>query len=194
MVILGLTGSIGMGKSTAAAMFRYLGVPVHDADATNHLLMAPGGPAFDQVISAFPEVLRDGRIDRQMLGKIVFGDGRALKKLESILHPLIRAAEIRFLRSQRMHGRKLVVLDIPLLYETGGEKRCDIVAVVSAPGFVQRQRVLARQGMTDEKFSAILSKQMPDMEKRKRADYVIPTGLGRAVTFQYIQGIVDHLS
>ncbi|MBO6770395.1 MULTISPECIES: dephospho-CoA kinase [unclassified Thalassospira] len=194
MVILGLTGSIGMGKSTAAAMFRYLGVPVHDADATNHLLMAPGGPAFDQVISAFPEVLRDGRIDRQMLGKIVFGDGRALKKLESILHPLIRAAEIRFLRSQRMLGRKLVVLDIPLLYETGGEKRCDIVAVVSAPGFVQRQRVLARQGMTDEKFSAILSKQMPDMEKRKRADYVIPTGLGRAVTFQYIQGIVDHLS
>lgn len=194
MVILGLTGSIGMGKSTAAAMFRYLGVPVHDADATNHLLMAPGGPAFDQVISAFPEVLRDGRIDRQMLGKIVFADGRALKKLESILHPLIRAAEIRFLRSQRMLGRKLVVLDIPLLYETGGEKRCDIVAVVSAPGFVQRQRVLARQGMTDEKFSAILSKQMPDMEKRKRADYVIPTGLGRAVTFQYIQGIVDHLS
>ncbi len=194
MVILGLTGSIGMGKSTAAAMFRYLGVPVHDADATNHLLMAPGGPAFDQVISAFPEVLRDGRIDRQMLGKIVFGDGRALKKLESTLHPLIRAAEIRFLRSQRMLGRKLVVLDIPLLYETGGEKRCDIVAVVSAPGFVQRQRVLARQGMTDEKFSAILSKQMPDMEKRKRADYVIPTGLGRAVTFQYIQGIVDHLS
>ena len=194
MVILGLTGSIGMGKSTAAAMFRYLGVPVHDADATNHLLMAPGGPAFDQVISAFPEVLRDGRIDRQMLGKIVFADGRALKKLESILHPLIRAAEIRFLRSQRMLGRKLVVLDIPLLYETGGEKRCDIVAVVSTPGFIQRQRVLARQGMTDEKFSAILSKQMPDMEKRKRADYVIPTGLGRAVTFQYIQGIVDHLS
>ncbi len=194
MVILGLTGSIGMGKSTAAAMFRYLGVPVHDADATNHLLMAPGGPAFDQVISAFPEVLRDGRIDRQMLGKIVFADARALKKLEAILHPLIRAAEIRFLRSQRMLGRKLVVLDIPLLYETGGEKRCDIVAVVSAPGFVQRQRVLARQGMTDEKFSAILSKQMPDMEKRKRADYVIPTGLGRAVTFQYIQGIVDHLS
>ncbi|WP_412559175.1 dephospho-CoA kinase [Thalassospira sp. MIT1370] len=194
MVILGLTGSIGMGKSTAAAMFRYLGVPVHDADATNHLLMAPGGPAFDQVISAFPEVLRDGRIDRQMLGKIVFADARALKKLESILHPLIRAAEIRFLRSQRMLGRKLVVLDIPLLYETGGEKRCDIVAVVSAPGFIQRQRVLARQGMTDEKFSAILSKQMPDMEKRKRADYVIPTGLGRAVTFQYIQGIVDHLS
>lgn len=194
MVILGLTGSIGMGKSTAAAMFRYLGVPVHDADATNHLLMAPGGPAFDQVISAFPEVLCDGRIDRQMLGKIVFADGRALKKLESILHPLIRAAEIRFLRSQRMLGRKLVVLDIPLLYETGGEKRCDIVSVVSAPGFIQRQRVLARQGMTDEKFSAILSKQMPDMEKRKRADYVIPTGLGRAVTFQYIQGIVDHLS
>lgn len=194
MVILGLTGSIGMGKSTAAGMFRWLGVPVHDADATNHRLMAPGGAAFDRVAEIFPEVIRDGRIDRQMLGKIVFGDGRALERLEAILHPLIRAAEIRFLRAQQMLGRKLVVLDIPLLYETGGEKRCDLVAVVSAPGFVQRQRVLVRQGMTDEKFSAILSKQMPDIEKRKRADYIIPTGLGRAVTFQYIQGIVAELS
>ncbi|MDG4718606.1 MULTISPECIES: dephospho-CoA kinase [Thalassospira] len=194
MVIMGLTGSIGMGKSTAAAMFRWLGVPVHDADATNHRLMAPGGAAFDRVAELFPDVIRDGRIDRQALGKIVFGDAKALKRLEAILHPLIRAAEIRFLRNQQMLGRKLVVLDIPLLYETGGEKRCDVVSVVSAPGFVQRQRVLAREGMTDEKFSAILSKQMPDIEKRKRADYVIPTGLGRAVTFQYIQGIVDELS
>jgi dephospho-CoA kinase len=194
MVIMGLTGSIGMGKSTAAAMFRWLGVPVHDADATNHRLMAPDGAAFDRVAELFPDVICDGRIDRQTLGKIVFGDAKALKRLEAILHPLIRAAEIRFLRNQQMLGRKLVVLDIPLLYETGGEKRCDVVSVVSAPGFVQRQRVLAREGMTDEKFSAILSKQMPDIEKRKRADYVIPTGLGRAVTFEYIQGIVDELS
>ena len=194
MVVMGLTGSIGMGKSTAAAMFRGLGVPVHDADATNHRLMAPDGAAFDRVAELFPDVIRDGQIDRQTLGKIVFGDAKALKRLEAILHPLIRAAEIRFLRNQQMLGRKLVVLDIPLLYETGGEKRCDVVSVVSAPGFVQRQRVLAREGMTDEKFSAILSKQMPDIEKRKRADYVIPTGLGRAVTFQYIQGIVDELS
>ncbi len=109
MIILGLTGSIGMGKSTAAAMFRWLGVPVHDADATNHHLMAPGGAAFDRVVDVFPDVLRDGRIDRQMLGKIVFGDVQALKRLEAVLHPLIRAAEIRFLRNQQMVGRKLVV-------------------------------------------------------------------------------------
>lgn len=194
MVILGLTGSIGMGKSTAAGMFRYLGVPVHDADATNHRLMAPDGIAFDPIADAFPDVIRDGRIDRQLLGKKVFGDPALLKQLEGILHPLIRTAEIRFLHNQQRLGRKLVVLDIPLLYETAGEKRCDMVAVVTAPGFIQRQRVLARQGMTDEKFSAILGKQMPDIEKRKRADFIIPTGLGRAVTFQYIQGIVDHLS
>ncbi|MBX2832342.1 MAG: dephospho-CoA kinase [Rhodospirillales bacterium] len=194
MVILGLTGSIGMGKSTAAKMFKYLGVPVHDADASSHLLMAPDGLAFDAIAKAFPDVIINGRIDRQALGKQVFSNRVLLKKLEAILHPLIRAQEIRFLRNQRMLGRKLVVLDIPLLYETGGEKRCDNVAVVSAPAFIQRQRVLAREGMTDDKFYAILSKQMPDIEKRRRADFVIPTGLGRSVTFQYIQGIVDQLS
>jgi dephospho-CoA kinase len=194
MKVIGLTGSIGMGKSTAAAMFRYLGVPVHDADATTHELMAPGGLAFDPIASAFPDVIFDGRIDRQALGKIAFSDPGVLKKLETILHPLVRDAENRFLANQRRLGRKLVVLDIPLLYETAGEKRCDHVAVVSAPGFIQRQRVLSRQGMTDAKFSAILSKQMPDIEKRKRADFIIPTGLGRAVTFQYIQGIIDQLS
>ena len=194
MVIMGLTGSIGMGKSTAAKMFKHLGVPVHDADASSHVLMAPDGLAFDPIAKAFPDVIINGRIDRQVLGQKVFANPVLLKKLEAILHPLIRAAEIRFLRSQQRLGRKLVVLDIPLLYETGGEKRCDIVTVVSAPAFVQRQRVLAREGMTDDKFSAILSKQMPDIEKRRRADFVIPTGLGRAVTFQYIQGIVNQLS
>lgn len=194
MKVLGLTGSIGMGKSTAAAMFRYLGVPVHDADATTHELMAPNGLAFDPIARAFPDVIVDGRIDRQALGKIAFSDPDVLKKLETILHPLIRAAENRFLANQRRLGRKLVVLDIPLLYETAGEKRCDHVSVVSAPWFIQRQRVLSRQGMTDAKFYAILSKQMPDIEKRKRADFIIPTGLGRAVTFQYIQGIINQLS
>ncbi|KJE34214.1 dephospho-CoA kinase [Thalassospira sp. HJ] len=194
MKILGLTGSIGMGKSTAAAMFRHLGVPVHDADAATHELMAPDGLAFDPIAKAFPDVIKDGRIDRQALGKIAFADPAVLKKLETILHPLVRTAEIRFLAKQQRLGRKMVVLDIPLLYETAGEKRCDRVAVVYAPGFIQRQRVLSRQGMTDAKFSAILSKQMPDIEKRKRADFIIPTGLGRAVTFQYIQGIIDQLS
>ena len=194
MKVLGLTGSIGMGKSTAASMFRYLGVPVHDADATTHELMAPNGLAFDPIARAFPDVIVDGRIDRQPLGKIAFSDPDVLKKLETILHPLIRAAENRFLANQRRLGRKLVVLDIPLLYETAGEKRCDHVSVVSAPWFIQLQRVLSRQGMTDAKFYAILSKQMPDIEKRKRADFIIPTGLGRAVTFQYIQGIINQLS
>jgi dephospho-CoA kinase len=194
MVILGLTGSIGMGKSTAAGMFRYLGVPVHDADAMVHVLMAPDGAAFDPIGKAFPDIIKDGRIDRQALGKKAFSDPSVLKTLEGILHPLVQAREAAFLRNQRRLGRKLAVLDIPLLCETRGEKRCDAVAVVSAPAFVQRQRVLSREGMTDEKFSAILGKQMPDSEKRKRADYIIPTGLGRAVTFQYIQGIVDQLS
>ncbi|AJD54109.1 dephospho-CoA kinase [Thalassospira xiamenensis M-5 = DSM 17429] len=193
MVILGLTGSIGMGKSTAAGMFRYLGVPVHDADASVHHLMAPDGAAFEPIISAFPDVLQDGRIDRQILGPIVFADSDALKCLEAILHPLVRDDENRFLRQNRLAQRSLVVLDIPLLFETAGEKRCDQVAVVSAPEFIQRQRVMARLGMTEAKFSAILAKQMPDREKRRKADFIIPTGLGRAVTFATIRSIVDQL-
>jgi len=193
MVILGLTGSIGMGKSTAAGMFRYLGVPVHDADASVHRLMVPGGAAFDPIISVFPDVLKDGRIDRQMLGAIVFADSDALKRLEAVLHPLVRAEENRFLKLNRLAQRSLIVLDIPLLFETAGEKRCDHVAVVLAPKFVQRQRVMARSGMTDAKFSAILAKQMPDREKRRKADFIIPTGLGRAVTFATIRTIVDQL-
>ncbi|OSQ31713.1 dephospho-CoA kinase [Thalassospira sp. MCCC 1A03138] len=193
MVILGLTGSIGMGKSTAAGMFRYLGVPVHDADASVHRLMAPSGVAFDSIISAFPDVLKDRRIDRQILGAIVFADSGALKRLEAILHPLVRAEENRFLKRNRLAQRSLVVLDIPLLFETVGEKRCDHVAVVSAPEFIQLQRVMARSGMTDAKFSAILAKQMPDREKRRKADFIIPTGLGRAVTFATIRTIVDQL-
>jgi len=193
MVILGLTGSIGMGKSTAAGMFRYLGVPVHDADASVHHLMASDGAAFEPIISAFPDVLQDGRIDRQILGPIVFADSDALKCLEAILHPLVRDDENRFLRQNRLAQRSLVVLDIPLLFETAGEKRCDQVAVVSAPKFIQRQRVMARSGMTEAKFSAILAKQMPDREKRRKADFIIPTGLGRAVTFATIRTIVDQL-
>ncbi|MAZ33124.1 MAG: dephospho-CoA kinase [Thalassospira sp.] len=193
MVILGLTGSIGMGKSTAGGMFRYLGVPVHDADASVHRLMVPGGAAFDPIISVFPDVLKDGRIDRQILGTIVFADSDALKRLEAVLHPLVRAEENRFLKLNRLAQRSLVVLDIPLLFETAGEKRCDHVAVVSAPKFIQRQRVMARSGMTDAKFSAILAKQMPDREKRRKADFIIPTGLGRAVTFATIRTIVDQL-
>lgn len=182
MRILGLTGSIGMGKSTAAAMFRRDGIAVHDADAAVHDLMRRGGAAVPAVAKAFPEALRDGAVDRKVLGALVFGKPEALRRLEAILHPLVRRRMRRFLQQAGRRGDKLVVLDIPLLFETGGERFCDAVAVVSAPRLIQRQRVLARPGMTPEKFAAILAAQMPDREKRRRADWVVPTGLGRRPT------------
>ncbi|OSQ40390.1 dephospho-CoA kinase [Thalassospira mesophila] len=194
MDILGLTGSIGMGKSTAAGMFRYLGVPVYDADANAHDLMAPGGAAFSDIAILFPDVIVDGKIDRQILGGHVFGNADALAQLEGILHPLIRAKRDAFIRNCRRAGYAVVVLDVPLLFETGGDKQCYYVAVVSAPGFIQRQRVLRRGGMSERKFAGILQKQLPDPQKRRRADFIIPTGLGRAVTFRSIQSIIGHLN
>lgn len=179
MVILGLTGSIGMGKSTAAAAFRRLGIPVHDADAAVHRLLAKGGAAVAAVGRLFPKALRDGAIDRQLLGSQVFGRPADLARLEAVLHPLVRRAALDFLRAQARQRRPLVVLDIPLLFETGGESLCDAVVVVSAPARVQRSRVLSRPGMTPERFAAILAKQVPDREKRRRADFVIETGLGK---------------
>jgi len=180
--ILGLTGSIGMGKSTAAAMFRHDGIAVHDADAAVHDLLRRGGAAVPAVAKAFPEAVRDGAVDRKALGALVFGKPEALRRLEAILHPLVRRRMRRFLQQAGRRGDRLVVLDIPLLLETGGERFCDAVAVVSAPRLLQRQRVLARPGMTREKFAAILAAQMPDREKRRRADQVVPTGLGRRQT------------
>jgi dephospho-CoA kinase len=180
--ILGLTGSIGMGKSTAAAMFRHDGIAVHDADAAVHDLLRRGGAAVPAVAQAFPEAVRDGAVDRKALGALVFGKPEALRRLEAILHPLVRRRMRRFLQQAGRRGDRLVVLDIPLLFETGGERFCDAVAVVSAPRLLQRQRVLARPGMTREKFAAILAAQMPDREKRRRADQVVPTGLGRRPT------------
>ncbi|TSD88994.1 dephospho-CoA kinase [Mycobacterium sp. KBS0706] len=182
MRILGLTGSIGMGKSTAAAMFRHDGIAVHDADAAVHDLLRRGGAAVPAVAQAFPEAVRDGAVDRKALGALVFGKPEALRRLEAILHPLVRRRMRRFLQQAGRRGDRLVVLDIPLLFETGGERFCDAVAVVSAPRLLQRQRVLARPGMTREKFAAILAAQMPDREKRRRADQVVPTGLGRRPT------------
>lgn len=182
MRILGLTGSIGMGKSTAAAMFRRDGIAVHDADAVVHDLMRRGGAAVPAVAKAFPEAVRDGAVDRKALGALVFGRPDALRRLEAILHPLVRRRMRRFLQQAGRRGDALVVLDIPLLLETGGERFCDAVAVVSAPRLLQRQRVLVRPGMTKEKFAAILAAQMPDREKRRRADWVVPTGLGRRPT------------
>jgi dephospho-CoA kinase len=194
MIVLGLTGSVGMGKSTAAAMLRRLGVPVHDADTAVHRLLAPGGAAVDAVACAFPKVVAvDGGIDRVKLGRRVFGDPAALERLERILHPLVRRSQERFLRDARARHLPIAVLDVPLLFETGGARRFDLVVVVSAPADVQRARVMARPGMTEERFRAILEKQMPDSEKRRRADVVVPTGLGRALTFRHLARLVQRL-
>ncbi len=190
---LGLTGSIAMGKSEAARMFRRLGVPVFDADAEVHCLLAPGGAGFDPVAAAFPECVVDGAIDRKELGAMVFNDTPALKRLEAILHPLVGRGRASFLRRAAAMRTPVVVFDIPLLFETGGEKACDFVAVVSAPAQVQRRRALRRPGMTPEKLDAILARQVPDQEKRRRADFVIPTGLGRRVTLQAIVQILSIL-
>lgn len=190
MYILGLTGSIGMGKSTAAANFKRLGVPVHDSDAVVHALMTKHGVAVPAIDQAFPGVVVDGVIDRQKLGAQVFGDAAALKILESILHPLVRAREKAFLSHHCRLGTPSVVLDVPLLFETGGERRCDAVVVVSAPFREQKRRVLARPGMTVEKFENILKTQMSDQMKRKRADFVVFTGLGHAHSLRSIREIV----
>ncbi|GJE03373.1 dephospho-CoA kinase [Methylobacterium isbiliense] len=176
-VILGLTGSIGMGKSATAAMFRARGVPVHDADACVHALYGPGGAAAARIGAAFPGTLTpDGAVDRDRLRAAVIGDPARLTRLEGLVHPLVREAEQAFLAAHA--DAPLVVLDVPLLFETGGEARCDAVAVVTAPPEVQRARVLARPGMTEATFAAILAKQMPDAEKRRRADALIETGFG----------------
>ena len=194
MIVLGLTGSIGMGTSTAAAMLRRLRVPLFDADAVVHRLLAPGGAAVPTVAAGFPGVaMAQGGIDRKRLGARVFDDRDALRRLERIIHPLVRAAERRFLAAARRRGAAVAVLDIPLLFETGGAARCDYVMVVSAPAFLQRQRVMRRPGMTDSRFRAILRQQMPDREKRRRADFVVPSGLGRAATLRRLRAIIRLL-
>lgn len=190
--ILGLTGSIGMGKSATAAMFRARGIPVHDADATVHRLYA--GPAVGAVEATFPGVTVDGAIDRARLGEQVIDDAEAMKRLEAIVHPLVRAAEEAFLAEVRQKSVPLVVLDIPLLYETGGEQRCHAVAVVSAPAAVQRERVLVRPGMSEERFVAVLARQLPDVEKRARAHFVIDTGAGFAFAQRQVDDIIRALA
>lgn len=188
MKILGLTGSVGMGKTTAARMLRRLGIPVHDADAEVHRLLGPGGAAVAPVARAFPDSrAANGAINRAALGRTVFADPGALKRLEKILHPLVRKAERTFLARARRQRQALVVLDIPLLFETGGEKRCDGVIVVSAPKAIQHARVLARRGMTREKLAGIEARQMPDAEKRRRADIVIDTSLGRRHSLAHLR-------
>jgi dephospho-CoA kinase len=176
MFILGLTGSLAMGKSATAKMFAEEGVPVHDADAAVHRLYE--GEAVPLIETAFAGTTAGGKVDRDKLGQRVLGDAAALKRLEGIVHPLVRKAEERFLTEAEHKGASVAVLDIPLLYETGAEKRCDAVVVVSAPADVQRARAFERPGMTEAKFQAILGKQMPDAEKRARADFIVDSGQG----------------
>lgn len=188
MIVLGLTGSIGMGKSTTARLFAEAGVPVHDSDEAVHRLYA--GEAAQLVEAIFPGTVVDGVVDRTQLARRVLGDPAAIRKLEGLIHPLVRADAEAFLARQREAGAPLALLDIPLLFETGGRNRVDKVVVVTAPADIQRERVLARPGMTEEKFSAILAKQVPDAEKQKLADFIIDTGSGiepaRAAVLQIV--------
>lgn len=193
MIVIGLTGGIGMGKSTASATFRRLGVPVFDADAAVHRLQGPGGRAVGPIAAAFPGSVRDGRVDREALRAAVLGRPDALKRLERIVHPLVRDEERRFLARLRREGRRMAVLDVPLLLETGGQARVDKVVVVSAPAQVQRARVLRRRGMTEERLAAIRARQMPDTEKRRHADAVVPTGLSRFFAQAAIRRLVRGL-
>jgi dephospho-CoA kinase len=175
MFVLGLTGSIAMGKTTTAKLFADAGVPVHDADATVHRLYE--GEVAAAIEAAFPGTTKDGRVDRPALGRRISGDAEALRRLEAIVHPLVRQAEIRFLEQAGKAGAKVAVLDIPLLFETGGDRRVDAVVVVSAPPDVQRARVLER-GAAKAQFEALLARQMPDAEKCRRADFVVDTSRG----------------
>lgn len=193
MVIVGLTGSIGMGKSTAAKMLRQMGVPVYDADAAVHDLQRPGGIALPPIEAAFPGVVKNGVLDRQALGARVFGNKEALRRLEAIVHPLVAQKQRAFLKRASQHGKPLVVLDIPLLFEGRGERRVDATLVVTAPAFLQRRRVLARPGMTAEKFAGILRQQVPDRVKRRKATFVIPTGMGMAPTRAALERAVGRL-
>ena len=193
LITAALTGSIGMGKSTTTAMFAAEGVPVYDADAEVHRLYAAGGAAVAPVEVAFPGVTKAGSIDRGALGARVLGEPEALRRLEQIVHPLLGATRAAFFAKAQADGADLVLLDIPLLYETGGETRVDAVVVVSAPPQVQRARVLDRPGMTLEKLDAILARQIPDAEKRRRADFIIDTGQGFDAARTQVREVIAKL-
>lgn len=192
MFILGLTGSVGMGKSATAKMFADEGVPVHDADAAVHALYE--GEAVPLIEAAFPGTTASGKVDRGKLGERVLGHPEEIKRLERIVHPLVARVHDDFLAKAERGGAKIALLDIPLLYETGGETRCDAVVVVSAPAEVQRERVLARPGMTDAKLAAILTKQMPDSDKRARADFVVDTSRGFDAAREQVRDILARVS
>lgn len=188
MIVLGLTGSIGMGKSTAAGFFRAAGVPVHDADATVHALYR--GSAVAPIEAAFPGTTVGGRVDRIRLAAAVLGDAAAVARLEAIVHPLVRAAETVFRDEAIRAGRSIVVLDLPLLFETAAETRCDAVVVVTTSAAIQRERVLARPGMTEEIFARILDRQMPDAEKCRRAHAIVDTSFDLATARRQVEGLL----
>jgi dephospho-CoA kinase len=192
MLILGLTGSIGMGKSTTAKFFREAGVPVHDSDAAVHRLYE--GEAVAPVEAAFPGTVTDGRVDRAKLSGKLIGNPDAIKRLEAIVHPLVRAVSQRFMQAQAGRGARAIVLDVPLLFETGGEKNVDAVVVVSAPADVQRARVLSRPGMTVERLDALLARQMPDAEKRARAHFVVDSSRSFDSARAQVRGIVRAIA
>ncbi|MBP0617129.1 dephospho-CoA kinase [Jiella mangrovi] len=191
MIIVGLTGSIGMGKSTTAALFAEAGLPVHSADEAVHALYS--GEAVPAIEAAFPGTVREGSVDRALLSERVVGNKAAMERLEAIVHPLVHAAERDFIQGSEKAGAPAAILDIPLLFETGAQARCDLVVVVSAPFAVQTERVLARTGMSAEKFQAILAKQMPDAEKRARADFVVDSSTGIEDARRQVAAILEKI-
>jgi len=193
MKIVGLTGGIGMGKSTAAAAFRKARIPVFDADAAVHRLQMRGGHAVRQIATKFPGSVRDGAVDRAALRRAVLGNPQALACLEAILHPMVRHEERAFVGRARRAGKRAVVLDIPLLFETGGNRRVDQVVVVSAPRSVQKHRVRSRRRMTESDLAAVIARQMPDAEKRRRADVVVRTGLSRYHSLRALRRVIQEL-
>lgn len=195
MIVLGLTGSIGMGKSGAAQMLRKLGVPTHDSDRAVHRALNPRGEAFEEVAVTFRDAWDPKKriIDRKKLGEIVFNDAEKRKMLESILHPVAKKSQEHFIRAMRRQGKKIVALEIPLLFETGAENRLDFTVCVTAPAAIQRRRVLSRKNMTMEKFEKILESQMPDAQKRVRSDFVVQTGMGYAYTYKELQNILRKI-
>ena len=193
LLVIGLTGSIGMGKTETAKMFASLGFPVFDADAAVHALYERGGAAVVPVGQAFPGAVNDGRIDRQAMVAAVMNDPAAFALLEAIVHPLVEREENAFIAAAAAKGAEFAVLDIPMLYESGREQRMDVVVVVSAPEEIQRARVLSRPGMTEERLTLILKRQLPDAEKRARADFVVDTGQGLDHAFEQVKRIVQEL-
>jgi dephospho-CoA kinase len=191
--IIGLTGGIGMGKSTAASVFRRAHIPVFDADATVHRLQGRGGAALPAIAAAFPGTVRDGALDRARLREAVVGNDPAMKRLEQIIHPLVRRQERAFIARARRSRAAAVVLDIPLLFETGGDKRVDFTIVVSAPRAVQIERIRRRRGMTQAQTEAIIARQMPDSQKRRRADLVVRTGLSRNAALRPLRRLIRSL-